>query len=77
VITAVLDLRAKGMILADVVDHLDQHHSVRVSRPTILYWQNTFGKKLKSFIQTLQPVIGGIVHADEMFVKVRKEWYYY
>lgn len=77
VITAALDLRAKGVSLADVVDHIDQHHKVKVSRKTILDWQNKFGKKLKSFTQTLKPIIGGQVHADEMFVKVRKEWNYY
>lgn len=77
VITAALDLRAKGMSLADVVDHIDQHHRIKVSRKTILDWQNKFGKKLKSFTQTLKPVIGGQVHADEMFVKVRKEWNFY
>jgi len=77
VITAALDLRAKGVSLADVVDHLDQHHKVKVSRKTILDWQIKFGKKLKSFTQTLKPIIGGQVHADEMFVKVRKEWNYY
>ena len=76
-ITAALDLRAKGVSLADVVDHLDQHHRVKVSRKTILDWQNKFGKKLKSFTQTLKPVIGGQVHADEMFVKVRRKWNYY
>jgi transposase-like protein len=77
VISAALDLRAKGVSLADIVDHLDQHHRTKVTRKTILDWQNKFGKKLKSFTQTLKPVIGGQVHADEMFVKVRKEWNYY
>lgn len=77
VITSALDLRAKGVSLADIVDHLDQHHRVKVSRTTILDWQNKFGKKLKSFTQTLKPIIGGQVHADEMFVKIRKEWNYY
>lgn len=76
-ITAALDLRAKGMSLADIVDHIDQHHKVKVSRKTILDWQNKFGKKLKSFTQTLKPIIGGQVHADEMFVKVGKKWNYY
>ncbi len=77
VITAALDLRAKGLSLADVVDHLDQHHRVKVSRQTILDWQNKFGEKLKSFSQTLTPQLGEVFHADEMFVKVRKEWNYY
>lgn len=77
VITAALDLRAKGVSLADIVDHLDQHHRVKVSRQTILDWQNKFGKKLKSFTQTLKPQIDGDVHADEVFLKVRKDWNYY
>lgn len=77
VITAALDLRGKGMSLANIVDHLDQHYRVKVSRKTILDWQNKFGKKLKSFTQTLKPVIGGQIHADEMFVKVRKSWNFY
>jgi len=77
VITVALDLRAKGNSLANIVDHLDQHHRIKVSRKTILDWQNKFGKKLKSFTQTLKPIIGGQVHADEMFVKIKKEWNYY
>jgi transposase-like protein len=77
VISAALDLRAKGLSLADVVDHLDQHHKVRVSRKTILDWQNKFGKKLKSFTQSLVPHLGNVLHADEMFIKKRKEWIYY
>lgn len=77
VITAALDLRAKGLSLSDVVDHLDQHYRVNVSRVTILDWQKKFGQKLKSFSQTLTPLLGGTFHADEMFVKQRKNWIYY
>lgn len=77
VITAALDLRAKGLSLSDVVDHLDQHHRVKVSRKTILDWQNKFGKKLKSFSQTLIPCVGKVFHADEMFVKQKKDWIFY
>lgn len=76
-ITAALDLRAKGLSLSDVVDHLDQHYRVNVSRVTILDWQKKFGQKLKSFSQTLTPHLGGTFHADEMFVKQRKNWIYY
>jgi putative transposase len=77
IITAALDLRAKGLSLADVVDHLDQHHSVKVCRKTILDWQKKFGGKLKCFTQNLTPFFGDIFHADEMFFKVRKNWHYY
>ena len=77
VITAALDLRAKGLSLADVVDHLDQHHRVKVVRSTILEWQKHFGEKLKSFSQTLIPHLGKVFHADEMFVKQKKNWVYY
>jgi transposase-like protein len=77
VITVALDLRAKGLSLSDVVDHLDQHHRVKVTRKTVLFWQKKFGKKLKSFSQTLVPHLGGTFHADEMFVKQKKKWIYY
>lgn len=77
VITAALDLRAKGLSLADVVDHLEQHHQVKVSRTTILAWQNKFGKKLSSFTQTLLPRLGSIYHADEVFLKVSGVFNYY
>lgn len=77
VITAALDLRAKGLSLADVVDHLDQHHRVLVSRQTISDWGKKFGRKLKHFTQTLRPHLGNVFHADEMFFKVRKDWNYY
>ena len=53
VITAALDLRTKGLSLSDVVDHLDQHHRVQVTRKTVLFWQRAFGQKLRSFSQTL------------------------
>ena len=76
-ITVALDLRAKGLSLADVVDHLDQHHRVKVSRKTILDWQNKFGEKLKSFSQTLTPCLSNVFHADEMFIKIRKNWNFY
>jgi transposase-like protein len=76
VITAALDLRAKGLSLRDVVDHLDQHYRKKVSRQTVLNWQNKFGKKLKSFTQTLNPFLGGIYHADEMFTRVSGNWNY-
>lgn len=77
VITVALDLRAKGLSLKDVVDHLDQHHRVKISRMTVLDWQKKFGQKLKSFSQTLTPVLGKTFHADEMFVKQKKKWIYY
>ena len=77
IITCALDLRAKGLSLSDVVDHLDQHHRVKVSRQTILDWQKKFGGKMKSFTQTLKPFLGGVFHADEMFFKARKNWHFY
>lgn len=77
VITVALDLRAKGLSLADVVDHLDQHCKVIVSRKTILDWQKHFTKKIKGFVETLNPILGPDYHADEMFIKIRNTWKYY
>lgn len=77
VITAALDLRAKGLSLADVVDHLQQHYGAKVSRKTILDWQKHFSKKIKGYVQTLNPCFGSNYHMDEMFIKVQKDWKYY
>lgn len=77
VITVALDLRAKGLSLADIVDHLDQHYRVKVTRKTILDWQKKFKEKVKGFVESLTPFVGGIIHADEVFLKVKKEWNYY
>ena len=77
VITAALGLRAKGLSLADVVDHLDQHHRVKVSRKTILDWQNHFSERIKGHVQSLNPFLGSDFHADEMYVKIKKQWKYY
>jgi len=74
IITAALDLRAKGLSLSDVVDHLDQHYEKKVSRQTILDWQKKFGSKVKAFTQSLTPHIDGDVHADEVFLKAGGEW---
>ena len=76
IITAALDLRAKGLSLAEVVDHLGQHHNVKVSRKTVLDWQNKFGEKLHSFTQSLTPFLGLTYHADEMFARVSGTWNY-
>lgn len=77
VITSALDLRAKGMSLAKIVDHLDQHHRIKVTRKTILDWQNKFGKKLDAFSKNFKPIIGCQVHADETFIRVGKQISYY
>lgn len=77
VITSALDLRAKGLSLADIVDHLDQHYKKKVTRKTILDWQKKFGGKINSFTQNLKPFLGEVFHADEMFFKVRKNWNFY
>jgi putative transposase len=77
VISAALDLRAKGLSLADVVDHLDQHHRVKISRKTVLDWVKKFGSKMKSFTQTLIPLIDGDIHADEVFLKAGGKWNYF
>ena len=77
IISAALDLLAKGLSLRDVVDHLDQHHSVKVCHQTISNWKTNFGRKLKSFSQSLTPFLGKIFHADEMFYKANGFWNYF
>ena len=72
VISAALDLRAKGLSLADFKDHLDQHYRVNICRQTIANWQKKFGKKLKSFTQTLTPFLAEFIMLTKCSLEFRE-----
>lgn len=76
IICAALDLRANGLSLAKIQNHLYQHHAVRVSRKTILDWQTKFGRIASKFSQSLSPNLGDVFNADEMFIHYKKEFKY-
>ena len=76
-IVEAVDLFEKGPSLRDVMDHMWQHHRMKVSPETIRSWVRKFSRKLKGFVSTLRPEIKGRVHADEVILKVKGEKCYY
>jgi len=69
IIVCALDMRAKGVSLGKIVDHIRVMYNFKVSRQTILDWQNRFGEKLQTF--SIQFILNKIddLHVDEMFLK--------
>lgn len=76
-ITIALDLRAKGLSLAQIKHHLKIMHGVSVSRQAILDWEKKFGKKIKKTTSNQEPKLGSSANADEVFLKVKGFWEYY
>lgn len=76
-ITIALDLRAKGLSLAQVKSHLGDMHGIIVSRQAISDWEKKFGKKIKNFTDTQKPQLGNSSNVDEVFLKVKGLWEYY
>lgn len=76
-IVVAVDLYRSGLSLQQVKNHLWQHYSVSVSRPTILEWVRKYSKLIEGFVGKQKPEIEGNVHADEVIVKVKGEKKYY
>lgn len=66
-----------GLSLTKVRNHMWHHHNVKISRPIILYWVNKFSEILQDFVDQLKPEVKGVVHADEVFLKVEGNQVYY
>ena len=71
VIVCALDMRAKGMSLGKIVDHLKTMYNYNVSRQTILDWQNKFGERIESFTKHFTLESSYSSHADEVFLRVK------
>lgn len=76
-ITIALDLRAKGLSLAQIKSHLEDMHGVIVSRQAISDWEKKFSKKIKNFTDTQKPKLGNSGNVDEVFLKVKGNFEYY
>lgn len=66
-----LDLRAKGLSLEEVRQHLKDHHKCIVTRATILRWQQKFGEMIESFTKQFSLPCAENLHADEVFFRVK------
>ena len=76
-----LDLRAKGLSFGKISDHINQKYGTNISRSTILYWQNKFGKMIKNFTKSFQLSHSFNCHVDEVFFRTKgqrgREFLYY
>ena len=81
VIVTALDLRAKGMSLAKICDHIKVRYNLKVSRKTILDWQVKFGEMINHFTSSFQLYFSENAHADETYLRkkghVYDEFIYY
>lgn len=69
IIVCALDLRAQGMSLGKIVNHIKHLYNVKITRQTVLDWQNKFGEKLQTFSSQFILESSDNTHADEMFLK--------
>jgi putative transposase len=69
IIVDALDLRAKGLSLGKIADHINQKYKVNIDRSTVLKWQNKFGEMINNFTKSFQLSHSRDIHADEVFFR--------
>ena len=71
IIVTALDLRAKGVTLGKIKDHLFEKYGIKVKRAGILYWQKKFGKIINDFTKQFVLTASENAHADEVFFRIK------
>jgi len=69
-----LDLYFSGLSLRKIVRHLHQFYGVEVTHVAIYGWIQKYMKIVSDYLRKFRPVTSGVLHADEMKVKVGGEW---
>ncbi|MBU4503017.1 MAG: DDE-type integrase/transposase/recombinase [Nanoarchaeota archaeon] len=69
IIVDALDLRAKGMSLGKIVDHINQKYKTNIQRGTVLRWQKKFGEMIDHFTASFQLWFSENAHADETYLR--------
>jgi len=69
IIVDALDLRAKGMSLGKIVDHINQKYKTNIQRGTVLKWQKKFGEMVDNFTKSFQLWFSENSHADETYLR--------
>ena len=70
VITA-LDLRAQGLSFGKICKHILQKYNKKITRSTVLYWENKFGGMIDDFTKSFQLSHSFNAHADEVFFRTK------
>jgi len=76
-ITACLDLYMNGMSLRKISTHLKQFGVEGAGRSAILEWLHKYSTTTQPFTESLPITIGGVYHADEIFVRCEGDQHYY
>jgi len=76
-IVEAVSLRVIGLSISQVVNHMWQHHGVKVDEKTVRDWVKKYSRLIRKFTDKLKPKLKGNIHSDEVIVKVRKKKAYY
>ena len=71
-ITSALDLYFKGVSQRKIVEHLKTVEGIEVTQPCVLKWIRKYLGLMGGYLDRFTPQLGGIWHADETMVKVRR-----
>jgi transposase-like protein len=70
IITAI-DLYMKGVSFRGIADSIKQFYGLKVTHVTVMNWINTYMEKINNYVNTLQPNVSDVWHADEQFIKAK------
>jgi len=76
-IVEAVSLRVNGLSISQVVNHMWQHHGIKIDEKTVRDWVKKYSKLIRKFTDKLKPKINGNIHSDEVIVKVKKKKAYY
>ena len=71
-ITSALDLYFKGVSQRKIVEHLKTVEGIEVTQPCVLKWIRKYLDLLGGYLDKFTPQLGGVWHADETMVNVRR-----
>ncbi len=71
-ITLALDSYFKGLSQRDIVDQLKNVEGIKVTQPCVHKWIRKYVGVMKSYLDNFTPRLGGIWHADETVLNIRR-----
>jgi transposase-like protein len=76
IVALTLDLYFRGLSLRKISSHLKEFYELSVSYMTIHRWIDKYIGIMNEYVNTIQPDIGKVWHADEMYVNIGGSWEY-
>ena len=76
IVALTLDLYFRGLSLRKISNHLKEFYELKVSYMTIYRWIEKYIGIMNEYVNTIQPDIGNVWHADEMYVNIGGTWEY-